>query len=140
MVELEVSDELFPGFYNTYLDPSEDEDLDEEDFENYKNIICERVVDIIEKEFTVVSWELESPKYYNYHNDKLFVKIDWELEDFVKEFVINDIYYDIHEYDFGAYTDNYKTHGFMEAIMHLKIWEGMSSDFSLNLEEHIKYG
>jgi hypothetical protein len=80
--------EIFPGFYNTHLDPGEIERYDEneeleEEFTDEQWIekttnLCEYFVELINEltPFTVESWELVSPYAYNYHNDVLWFVID----------------------------------------------------------------
>ena len=51
--DIVIPSEIFPGFYNTDLDPSElfDEDYEEGDFSEYVNRICKKSVEIIKDNF-----------------------------------------------------------------------------------------
>lgn len=89
---IQVSKEIFPGFYNTMLDPDEIERFDEDDniiewsdeeYKQYETNICEALVVLINQNtpFKVVDWNLIKPREYNYRNDELYVSIETTPEE-----------------------------------------------------------
>ena len=87
---ISLDDEIFPGFYNSYLSPENlcyiDEEDDEEsfwnefNFEEYKNSIAKKYIEEISKVFKVIDWNIFSPNSYNYQNDSLNILIEFSLE------------------------------------------------------------
>lgn len=95
---ISIIKEVFPGFYNTDLDPGnierydDDGNLEEFTYEQYEqctNNVCEYIVSLIKEHtsFKVIGWELKSPKYYNYENDTLWINIETTPERILYEFV-----------------------------------------------------
>ena len=136
MIEVQVPSELFPGFYNTFLDPCDYEDLCEDDWESYKQDVCERCVNIISDYFPIKEWRLWSPREYNYRNDELYVTIDWSWEEFIEEFIVSDYTHDSLEWDFSIYNTDNKRFGLVEAFMYFVVGEGQDIDY----EEKLKFG
>lgn len=87
LIEATISEQIFPGFYNTDYDPDnierDEENISEQDYEDYKNRICEGIIDIVSKHipFEIKNWELNSPNAYNYRNDELRIVIDTTPEE-----------------------------------------------------------
>lgn len=143
MVKLEVSEELFPGFYNSYLfDDEDEEEFTDEEHTERENEICERVVGIIKEHYKVVEWKLIRPKEYNYKNDKIVVTIDASLEDFLIDYIKDKegIYKYVMEWNYKDYFDHYLCDAFMESMMYCTTFGLMDIKLSDNLEEYLKYG
>ena len=140
MVELQVPSDLFPGFYNTYLDPGEQE-MYEDDWEGYKQSVCKNVISIVNKFVEVVDWRLFQPKEYNYRNDELYITIDRSLEDFLIEYLRDkkEVYCDVMEWGFDNYRDVRLIEAFMESILYCKIFydESIECEELDNLEEYL---
>lgn len=88
---IQLNQNIFPGFYNTFLDPDNIDfegyelNYDDFDFNIYKNEIASAIVDHLNRHInTNISYNLISPKSYNYCNDKLDITIDLEPEQILK--------------------------------------------------------
>lgn len=88
---INLSSDIFPGFYNSNLSPENlcyiDEEDDEEffwnefNFEEYKNSIAKKYIEEISKVFKVIDWNIFSPNTYNYQNDSLNILIEFSLDE-----------------------------------------------------------
>lgn len=95
-----LESEVFPGFYNTYLDPNEiNEEVEatEEMFNNIKQEICNYLTDVLQENcpFHIVSSKIWSPITYNNSNDTFDMVIETTPEAIMYEILTSDYLDDI---------------------------------------------
>lgn len=92
---ISLNSEIFPGFYNTYLDPansSEGTEVTTEMFEKIKQDVCYYVIDTLQENspFHIVSANIWSPSTYNYANDTIDMVIETTPEAIMYEILTSD--------------------------------------------------
>lgn len=132
LIEAIISEQIFPGFYNTEYDPDnfdEDEErIHEPDYEDYKNRVCQGIIDIVSKHipFEIKSWELNSPKAYNYRNDELRIVIDTTPEEILYKLTKCEYasFASLDDYvNFDDYRDNQYHIAILEHIIEMELSE-----------------
>lgn len=113
---LSLDNEIFPGFYNSYLSPENlyyiDEENNEEsfwnefNFEEYKNSIAKKYIEEISKVFKVIDWNIFSPNTYNYQNDNLNILIEFSLDEVFERLQSLDFNYFLGSCDFEEVLNN----------------------------------
>lgn len=122
-MKIETFCPLFPGFYNTHLEPSEDlevysynqehdTDLNYDDFdwhyEDYRERVAKAFVECFERNFQDVMpaeinyQSISSPAYYNFSNDTINIEVDLDFPRFME--IVNEKKEEIREYILQNYT------------------------------------
>ncbi len=122
-MKIETFCPLFPGFYNTHLEPSEDlevysynqehdTDLNYDDFdwyyEDYRERVAKAFVECFERNFQDVMpaeinyQSISSPTYYNFSNDTINIEVDLDFPRFME--IVNEKKEEIREYILQNYT------------------------------------
>jgi hypothetical protein len=122
-MKIETYCPLFPGFYNTFLEPNEENevyshnqehgtDLDYDDFEwdyeDYRQRIASTFVECFERNFQDIMpveikyQSISSPAYYNFSNDTVNIEVDLDFDRFMQ--IVNEQKDDIAEYILDNYT------------------------------------
>lgn len=94
---VEIPRFIFPGFYNTPYDPDnvlseltgEEDDYTERVEDYIKNVtgnLVDHYTETIPSSFKIVEYTVDSPKHYNYRNDKIFLDIETTYENILYEF------------------------------------------------------
>lgn len=122
-MKIETYCPLFPGFYGTYLEPCEenevysynqenDTDLDYDDFEwewkDYQERVAKAFVECFEHNFQEILpaeikyQSISSPAYYNFTNDSINIEVDLDFPRFME--IINEEKENIRQYIHDHYT------------------------------------
>lgn len=122
-MKIETFCPLFPGFYNTHLEPCEDlevysynqehdTDLNYDDFdwhyEDYRERVAKAFVECFERNFQDVMpaeinyQSISSPAYYNFSNDTINIEVDLDFDRFME--IVNEKKEEIREYILEHYT------------------------------------
>lgn len=122
-MKIETYCPLFPGFYNTYLEPNEeneifshnqeyDTNLSYDDFEwdykDYKERIASAFVQDFEHNFQEIMpveikyQSISSPAYYNFSNDSINIEVDLDFPRFME--IVNENKENIRKYIHQQYT------------------------------------
>ena len=100
---LSLDNEIFPGFYNSYLSPENLCYIDEEDNEES---FWNKYIEEISKVFKVIDWNIFSPNTYNYQNDNLNVLIEFSLDEVFERLQSLDFNYFLGSCDFEEVLNN----------------------------------
>jgi hypothetical protein len=150
-MKIETHCPLFPGFYNTYLEPNEENeiyshnqeyntDLSYDDFEwdykDYQERTASAFVESFEREFQdifpveIKYQNISSPQYYNFSNDSINIEVDLDFDKFME--VVNENKENIKEYILEHYTSR---DGFMSFHNNnVDVW--CDSEYIMEDKEH----
>ena len=151
---IEITNPIFPGFYESILDPRYNHILDSMEYEDGKeytmkeeyyqetaSTINDLCMDLINQEFPGLLWkkeseELESPTYYNYTTDRSFFKVHIKGEDYQR--FINTMFtvyrFELEELIKSTYTSR---SGFSSHYNNkLEVWEEKAQKGTLDYNEY----
>lgn len=105
-----LNSDIFPGFYNTYLDPSEidsETEITSEMFDNIKQDVCNYILEKLQDNcpFHIASATIWSPQTYNGVNDTFDMIIRTTPEAIMYEVLTSDHLEEVRNGLFEDYTD-----------------------------------
>jgi hypothetical protein len=150
-MKIETHCPLFPGFYNTIFEPSEENeiysynqdngtDLSYDDFEwdydDYRERVASTFVECFERNFQdimladITYQNISSPAYYNFSNDSINIEVDFDFDRFMQ--IVNENKENISQYILENYTSR---DGFMSFHSNnVDVW--CDPEYVLEKKEH----